>query len=418
MIDHKYTLLSMFCMGAIVCSACTGASVSTDSTVQSEKTENSQENETHETFAEAEASTETEAVSEEQTTPAAETTAGESASSVPETVAEESAASVPETVTEEPTTPVPETSAQEPTTNVSAEITRYDAFFVAGNSAYEQYGYDEKLADRYAAAISSAGLALSDIANVYNIIVPISIGVTLPDEYVSQVNPADQRSAINKLYSKMNSNVKTVSIFDSLYEHRDEYLYFRTDHHWTALAAYYAYEDFCAVKGITPNPLSGYKTITFEGFLGSFYTWSDNNPALGNTPDYVKAYYPLASSTSMVCENKEKTFNWPVINDVSSYKSYNKYGTFIGGDNAFTTITNADLHDGSSCVVIKESFGNAFVPFLVDHYETVYVIDFREYEGKLTDFVKENGVQDVIYINSISMTRGGENIDQLAGILK
>lgn len=442
MIRSEYKMLFLLCAVSIACSACANTSTATDMTVPSVMEANTEDalsasshasdsdislNLSQDAFPIDSASS---AVAEENTLSAMpeENETEETAAEAPaeESSAEETAyvseatepvptASVSEAMTTVSSS-IPETAAQPPA-DIPTDITQYSSFVVAGNAAYEQYGYDDKLADSYASAINAAGDALKGTAAVYNIVVPISIGIALPDEYRAQLNPADQRDAINKLYSKMNANVKAVSIFDSLYEHREEYLYFRTDHHWTALAAYYAYEDFCEVKGIKANPLLGYKTITFDGFLGSFYTWSDNSPALGNTPDYVTAYYPLASSTTMVCENADGSFKWPVINDVSSYQSYNKYGAFIGGDNAFTTITNADLHDGSSCVVIKESFGNAFVPFLVDHYQTVYVIDFRQYQGKLADFVEENGVQDVIYINSISMTRGSETIGLLAGIL-
>ena len=60
------------------------------------------------------------------------------------------------------------------------------------------------------------------------------------------------------------------------------------------------------------------------------------------------------------------------------------------------------MSDGSSCVVIKESFGNAFVPFLVDHYETVYVVDYRYYPEGLTALIRDKGIKDVIFINNIS----------------
>lgn len=61
----------------------------------------------------------------------------------------------------------------------------------------------------------------------------------------------------------MNEKVKTVSIYGNLAAHSSEYLYFRTDHHWTALGAYRAYEVFCNVKGIEAHPLSYFDTMTF-----------------------------------------------------------------------------------------------------------------------------------------------------------
>ena len=63
----------------------------------------------------------------------------------------------------------------------------------------------------------------------------------------------DQRQAMQDIQAKMNDKVKSVDIYDALMQHRNEYIYFRTDHHWTALGAYYAYQQPCAAKGIEPD---------------------------------------------------------------------------------------------------------------------------------------------------------------------
>ena len=75
-----------------------------------------------------------------------------------------------------------------------------------------------------------------------------------------------------------------------------------------------------------------------------------------------------------------------------------------------------DLSDGSKCIVVKESFGNAFVPFLVDHYQTVYVIDYRYYSGSVSALAKANGVTDVIFANNLSAIRGSYQVGKLAGV--
>ena len=68
--------------------------------------------------------------------------------------------------------------------------------------------------------------------------------------------------------------------------------------------------------------------------------------------------------------------------------------------------------------MVKESYGNAFVPFLVDHYEHVYVIDYRYYtDGTLADFVKANGVKDVIFINNLSATGTTARLDNIETLL-
>ena len=98
----------------------------------------------------------------------------------------------------------------------------------------------------------------------------------------------------------MNSSVKTVSIFDTLKSHANEYLYFRTDHHWTQLGAYYAYVEFCNVRGFEPVPLDQFDRKDYTGYLGTFYSNTESS-ALANNPDTVEAlslihifsqYYP------------------------------------------------------------------------------------------------------------------------------
>ena len=86
-------------------------------------------------------------------------------------------------------------------------------------------------------------------------IVPTSIDIMLPESTRAGLNTDDQKKAIDYMYGSMLDETKKVNIYDTLMSHNDEYLYFRTDHHWTALGAYYAYEEFAKAKGVKPLPL-------------------------------------------------------------------------------------------------------------------------------------------------------------------
>lgn len=167
---------------------------------------------------------------------------------------------------------------------------------------------------------------------------------------------------------------------------------------------------------MTPNQLSGYEVKKSENFTGSFYreTYNDKNLRA----DTLEAIYPLSQKLSMKYTTAEgKVISAPVIADASKYGSGMKYSAYIAGDNPYTVIQNKEITDGSSCVVVKESYGNAFVPFLADHYQTVYVIDYRYWEGKLVDFIKENKTREVILVNNISMTRNSYLIGKLMSCL-
>ena len=95
-----------------------------------------------------------------------------------------------------------------------------------------------------------------------------------------------------------------------------------------------------------------------------------------------------------------------------------KYSCFAGSDNPLTVFQNKDVTDGSKCIVIKESFGNAMMPFIADHYQTVYEIDYRHWDGNLAEFAKKNGVTEVIFLNNMSMLRNDLLIGMLGEIIE
>ena len=103
-----------------------------------------------------------------------------------------------------------------------------------------------------------------------------------------------------------------------------------------------------------------------------------------------------------------------VLEYVTGYGKGVKYSAFIDGDNPYTFIRNRALADGSSCIIVKESFGNAIIPFLADHYQRIYVIDYRYWDGSLISFAEEKSVDDVIIINNISMTRNSYQVGKMA----
>lgn len=274
-----------------------------------------------------------------------------------------------------------------------------------GDTAYETVGFNETQVNKYITVVNKQAENLNGIANVYCLVIPKHIGITTSLDFQKTVGSADQEQVLSYIYGALNSNVNKVQIFKTLRQHKSEYLYFRTDHHWTALGAYYAYSEFTKTKGITTHPLSKYTEVKFEGFLGTLYNGCKDATAKANmkaNPDYVMAYRPNANAELVFTQTNGQKLSWPIVADGNTYSTGNKYLAFIGGDQPFTEITNPDITDGSSIVVIKESFGNAFVPFLVENYHKVYVVDYRHYGKSISEFVKANGVQDVLYINNIS----------------
>ncbi len=290
--------------------------------------------------------------------------------------------------------------------------------YVVGSAGYEMYNYVGSLAEKYQSTVNAVADSLSGVSQVYAMAIPLSSGITLPDELFSDIPGSDQAQAEKDILAGMGQNVKTIPLHDVMMSHRTEYIYFRTDHHWTALGAYYAYVQFCTAKGITPHNLSDYEVSQFPGFLGSFYNDGGKPDAMKSDPDTVNAYHPVSATASMKYgDNENSTLTGgQVIFDESTASASLKYGTFIMGDNPFTVIENPEVSNGESCIVVKESFGNAFVPFLVDHYQTVYVVDYRYYSGSITQLAKDKGVKDVLFVNNLSAIRGSYQMGKLAGV--
>ena len=290
--------------------------------------------------------------------------------------------------------------------------------YVVGSAGYEMYNYVGSLAEKYQSTVNAVADSLSGVSQVYAMAIPLSSGITLPDELFSDIPGSDQAQAEKDILAGMGQNVKTIPLHDVMMSHRTEYIYFRTDHHWTALGAYYAYVQFCTAKGIMPHNLSDYEVSQFPGFLGSFYNDGGKPDAMKNDPDTVNAYHPVSATASMKYgDNENSTLTGgQVIFDESTASASLKYGTFIMGDNPFTVIENPEVSNGESCIVVKESFGNAFVPFLVDHYQTVYVVDYRSYGGSVSALAKAKGVTDVLFVNNLSAIRGSYQMGKLAGV--
>lgn len=290
--------------------------------------------------------------------------------------------------------------------------------YVVGSAGYEMYNYVGSLAEKYQSTVNAVADSLSGVSQVYAMAIPLSSGITLPDELFSDIPGSDQAQAEKDILAGMGQNVKTIPLHDVMMSHRTEYIYFRTDHHWTALGAYYAYVQFCTAKGITPHNLSDYEVSQFPGFLGSFYNDGGKPDTMKNDPDTVNAYHPVSATASMKYgDNENSTLTGgQVIFDESTASASLKYGTFIMGDNPFTVIENPEVSNGESCIVVKESFGNAFVPFLVDHYQTVYVVDYRYYSGSITQLARDKGVKDVLFVNNLSAIRGSYQMGKLAGV--
>ena len=302
---------------------------------------------------------------------------------------------------ETPIQPLPE---PQPEPEVQHTVEQLGGLLVVDNTAYEYFAFNQATADQYAGTINRAAMLLEGKARVYDMIIPKSMAITLPDDFKGEIKSSDQPKSIEYMYSRMASNVTKVSIYPTLKAHKDEYIYFRTDHHWTALGAYYAYRDLMTAAGRKPAELSAFKEYRYDGFLGTF---ASRSSSLKSSPDYVMAYEPTQLEF-IYTYSKIGERNYYIVGDGNPMSAGNKYMVFAGGDQPYGVMTNPTITDGSSCLVIKESFGNAMVGYLTQNYQYVHVVDYRHikdvYTGTIEQFVTEKGIQDVYFVNNISAT--------------
>jgi hypothetical protein len=158
--------------------------------------------------------------------------------------------------------------------------------------------------------------------------------------------------------------------------------------------------------------------VQFDNFLGTLYINAGKPDTLLPT-DTVYAYKPYSKTASMVFyDSKGNEVKWSIISDVTNYQQSNKYSTFAGADNSLSIFTNPEVTDGSVCIVVKESYGNALLPYLVDHYSTIYEIDYRYWTGDLATYAQKVGADDLIFANNIMMINTGILVGKLDQVIE
>lgn len=314
------------------------------------------------------------------------------------------------------TEPVSAEETEPPIPDQIDEVTQaLSNIVVIGNAGYEYFTFNKTVADKYVSVINKTTASLKGQSRVFSMLVPTSIDIMISDNVRKNINSSSQSDAMDYIYSALNEDAVAVNIYKTMRMHRDEYIYYRTDHHWTALGAYYAYCKFAETAGFTQRSLDRFTKESYGDFLGSFYS-DTNSSSMKKEPDELIAYVPKYETKLTATNSKGVTFNWKLVNDVSDYASSLKYSAFTAGDNPYTEIENLSKEKGKTCFIVKESFGNAVIPYIVGHYKKVYVVDYRYYKGGILTLAKDKKANDVIFINNMSAVRNTDLIERMSAI--
>lgn len=284
--------------------------------------------------------------------------------------------------------------------------------FIWSNKAFETFEVSDDSSKSYAGAISYYKNKLGNDVNVYNLVVPTHIAFGLPNRLENTVHSTDQKKYLEEIFSNYSSNVMAVNVYDTFEEKKKEYLYLNTDHRWTSLGAYYAYQKFCEIAGESPVKISDLTSNKILGFTGTFYSTSKVE-ALHNNPDTI-TYYDMPESYTMSILKKSSS-EWNKYRSVYN-EDINNYNVFIYGDNPLTKIINDNTKNEKNILVIKDSYGNAFVPWLINNYDEVHSIDFRSYNGNIISYCAKNDITDVLFINSTISSSVSTQIDKLSSL--
>jgi len=270
---------------------------------------------------------------------------------------------------------------------------------VVQDRGMEIHTYDPEAGALYAEIINEFAARVKPV-RVYSMLVPTQIEFYNGGKYrkLSSVQLETIRQVNNYFIRGL---VQPVNVYDNLRVHCEEYIYFRTDHHWTALGAYYAYTAFMETQGLEPVPLGDYQTGQADGFLGSTYntTLSDK---LKENPDQVVYYKPLLPYEYQVFYEGSQPVEQKLL-ELRYAEQANKYGIFLGGDNPWARISTGNMNN-KKILVIKDSYGNAFVSFLLPHYQEIYVLDPRMFKGNVYALIQKNGISEVLFLNYVLIT--------------
>lgn len=280
--------------------------------------------------------------------------------------------------------------------------TQKSALLVLQDRIMEVFYQNRRVQQDYTAVINKIAQSVQERAAVYSMIVPTRLSFE-PPLYANIQN--NQQTSIQNIYNELDPAVTAVDAYTALKTHAEEYIYFRTDHHWTALGAYYAYQAFCEAAGLSSVPLSQFEESTNPGVWGAL-TNQVPGDLLPKEPDQL-TWYQTDPNNKLQLQMRGLDEN----GQIASYngilfdsKHNSQYSFFLSGDHPFAEITNPELAGGKTLLFIKDSYGNAMLPWLTKNYHKIIMIDPRTYWGTLEELFSAYQIDDCLIIDYIFAT--------------
>ena len=235
---------------------------------------------------------------------------------------------------------------------------------------------------------------------------------TLPDFYGSAYSDAlwgtltEEAQALDR---------PVLSLRDPLHERAiaGEYVYYRTDHHWTTLGAYYGTKEILAEMGEAIAPVESYTRETVsDAFFGTTWSTAGMSWIAPDTMEYIR----FAGDTDFTTTILDNGASFAGFYDTSYLTKKDKYSSFIGGNNALVTVTKNGDTDRPTLLLVKDSFAHSAVPFLSQHFDLL-IVDIRYYKKSTAALIDEYGVDRVLVLYNIdSLTSTADSVLLRAGL--
>ncbi|MDU5110553.1 MAG: DHHW family protein [Clostridium sp.] len=244
--------------------------------------------------------------------------------------------------------------------------------------------------------------------NINFMLVPTATSI-LNDKLPKYSPVDDEIEYIKAVERNISEDINFITVYDKLEQYKDEYIYFKTDHHWTADGAYLGYKAFCEATGIeATNKEELQSIIASNDFYGSL---SSKIGLFGLGKDKLKIYIPNNKNVlvNYVTEQKKE----PSL--FNSEKLYNKdkYQVFLDGNHPLIEI-ESDKNTDKKILIIKDSYANNFVPFLTENYGNIFLIDLRYYKDSVSEFLINNDIKEVLFLYNVNTFNEDDSIFNLA----
>lgn len=228
----------------------------------------------------------------------------------------------------------------------------------------------------------------------YMLISPTAVSI-LNDKLPMAAPVEDQQKYLDNYSNKLNSNINFVDTYTTLLEHKNEDLFYRSDHHWTTLGAFYSYQKLAENMDLNAKDSDDYDielvTNSFEGALASKSGYKTKQK------DRIKVYIPKDENDQVVVSYEEEQKKTATLYDSEKLNEKDKYQVFLGGNHPLVKI-NTTSDSGKTLLIFKDSYANCFVQFLTSHFSKIILVDPRYYYEDIDELMKTEGVSDVLYL--------------------